>query len=113
MPNRKFTREQKAEWLQEMRAEIKPGDTITTVLRGVAKSGMSRHIDVYRFYVKDGRVERHWLSPRVAAVCGFTYDDKKECLRVSGCGMDMGWHVVCQLSGRLFGDGSHLRQEWL
>jgi len=126
MATRKFTKELAAEWLQEMRAEIKPGDTIITVLRGVSASGMSRHIDVYRFYVKNGKVRRDWLSPRVAAVCGFTFDDKKECLRVSGCGMDMGYHVVYSLSRVLFTDGFTdssgwlsndggyaLRQEWL
>jgi hypothetical protein len=126
MATRKFTKELAAEWLQEMRAEIKPGDTITTVLRGVSASGMSRHIDVYRFYVKDGKVRRDWLSPRVAAVCGFTFDDSKDCLKVKGCGMDMGYHVVYSLSRVLFTDGFTdssgwlsndggyaLRQEWL
>ena len=109
----RFDKKTTAAWLDDLRADIRPGDTIITVLRGVARSGMSRHIDVYRFYVEDGRVCRQWLSPRVAAVCGFPYDDKKECLRVSGGGMDMGFHVVYEFSGRLFGDGRSLKQEWL
>jgi len=115
---RKFTKQQVAEWLEEMRRDIKPGDVIYTVLRGVAKSGMSRHIDVYRFEIRDGRIVKHWLSPRVAAICGYAFDEGKECLRVHGGGMDMGFDVVYNLSGRLFPDGFTdggyaLRQEWL
>jgi hypothetical protein len=108
----RFDKKTTAAWLDELRADIRPGDTIITVLRGVARSGMSRHIDVYRFYVEDGRVRRQWISRMVAAVCGFPYDEKQECLNVSG-GMDMGWHVVYELSGRLFGDEKSLKQEWL
>jgi len=103
--SRKFTKQQIEEWTAELRQDLKPGDVIHTLIRGVAASGMSRHIDVYRFVVEDGRIRKYWLSPRVAAICGFTFDEKKECIRISGCGMDMGHHIVYSLSRRLFPDG--------
>ncbi len=105
MATRKFTKQQIEEWTAELRQDLKPGDVIHTLIRGVAPSGMSRHIDVYRFVVEDGRVRKYWLSPRVAAICGYTFDEKKECIRISGCGMDMGHHIVYSLSRRLFPDG--------
>ena len=125
MATRKFSKEQVEKWTEELRGELKPGDTLHTVIRGVAASGMSRHIDVYQFTYEDGKIRKYWLSPRVAAICGFTFDEKKECLRIGGCGMDMGFHVVYSLSRRLFPDGftdSHgehkdggyaLNQEWI
>lgn len=105
MATRKFTKKQIEEWTAELRADLKPGDTLYTVIRGVAPSGMSRHIDVYRLACVDGKVEKWWYSPRVAAICGYTFDEKKECIRISGCGMDMGHHIVYSLSRRLFPDG--------
>jgi hypothetical protein len=105
MSTRKFTKQLTAEWLEEMRKDLKPGDTLHTVIRGVAPSGMSRHIDVYSFTIEDGRIVKRWLSPRIAAVCGFTFDEKKECLRVSGCGMDMCHHVVYTLGRKLWPEG--------
>ena len=102
---RKFSKELTAEWLEDLRKDIKPGDTLHAIIRKVAPSGMSRNIDIYRFYVEDGKIQKHWLSPRVAAICGFTFDDKAECLRVSGCGMDMAYHVVYSLGRALFPDG--------
>lgn len=105
MSTRKFSKALTAEWLEELRKDLKPGDTLHTIVRKVAPSGMSRHIDVYRFTVEDGRVVKHWLSPRIAAVCGFTFDEKMECLRVPGCGMDMCFHVVYTLGRVIFPDG--------
>lgn len=129
---RKFTKQQIEEWRDELRATLKPGDKIYTVLRGVAKSGMSRKIDVYRFTIRNGEIEKRWLSPRVAAICGYRFDEKNECLHVEGGGMDMGFEVVYNLGRALWpegfattkgrngdtsghdADGGYaLRQEWL
>lgn len=105
MATRKWSKQQTEEWLAEMRADLKPGDTLHTIVRKVAPSGMSRHIDVYRFRCVEGKVVKDWLSPRVAAVCGFTFDEKMECLRVNGCGMDMCFHVVYTLGRVLWPEG--------
>lgn len=39
MATRKFTKQLTAEWMEEMRKDLKPGDTLHTVIRGVAPSG--------------------------------------------------------------------------
>jgi len=93
------------------RYDLKPGDTVYTVLRHVSASGMQRAIDLY--IIRDNMPLRlTWL---VAVVLDMTYSRKREGLVVNGCGMDMGWHVVYELSYALFGtarDGQ-LRHEWI
>jgi hypothetical protein len=34
-------------------------------------------------------------------------------IRVGGCGMDMGFHLVYTLSRALFDDGYYVKHEWL
>lgn len=89
------------EAIERLRETLKPGDTVYTVLRHVSRSGMSRLIDLYK--MSDG--EPQWLSRLAARAAGFTFDEKKECIRVGGCGMDMGFHLVYSLSRTLFPNG--------
>lgn len=119
---RKFSKKQVAEWTEELRSSLKPGDILYTVLRSTSKSGMSRKIDVYRFAIHtDGTLFKQWLSPKVAAIAGYSYDDKAESIRVDGGGMDMGFDLVYNFSRALFpqgcdgnADGGYaLKQEWL
>lgn len=91
----------KQEAIETLREMLKPGDTVYTVLRHVARSGMSRQIDCY---VMEDNLPR-WISRTVATACGFTFDQKREAIRVGGCGMDMGFHLVYSLSSVLFPDG--------
>ncbi len=49
-------------------------------------------------------MNKQWLSYWIAKATGETYDNKRECLSVGGCGMDMGFHVVYNLSCALFRD---------
>lgn len=90
--------------IEEARAHLlrylKPGDTLYTVLRHVSSSGMSRRIDVYK--LNGG--EPDYLSGWVGAILGLRVHDKGG-LVVGGCGMDMGFHVVSNLSRALFPDG--------
>ena len=53
--------------------------------------------------IQDG--EPIWLSRLVSTAVGFTFNEKYEDLNVGGCGMDMGFEVVYQLSARLYPDG--------
>jgi len=92
-------------------AYLKPGDTIYTILRHVSRSGMSRSIGLVSF--RDRKFPMH---PNWAAACllGWSVDrNGRDGVRVDGCGMDMGFHLVYELSGALFGDGYALKQEWL
>jgi len=91
-------REEARERLLEM---LKPGETVYTVLRHVSASGMAR-----------------WISPIITGTDGpydLTYwaarlldervDQKHYGVKVVGCGMDMGFHLVYNLSSVLFPAG--------
>ena len=94
---------------EDLRRHLKPGVTVWTVLRHVSASRMSRLLDLY---VIDGDqpIRLTWSA---AKVLDLSYCRKKEALRVVGCGMDMGFHVVNCLSRRVLDDGYALKQRWL
>jgi hypothetical protein len=93
--------QEREEARQRLRADyLKPGDFVHTVLRHVSASGMSRRIDLYK--LENG--EPHWLSGLASKALGIR-QGKDGALVVGGCGMDMGFHVVYELSARLFPDG--------
>lgn len=94
----------RAESIETLRELLSPGDTVTTVLRSVSRSGMSRSIDLYTFACENGQVSHRWLSYHVARVLG-GWDDRRECVKVSGAGMDMGFHLVHSLGYALWPDG--------
>jgi hypothetical protein len=87
--------------IAELRETLKPGTTVYTVLRHVSRSGMSRDIDVYA--MEDNEPRR--ITWSVAQATGIRYDRKAEALKVGGCGMDMGFHVVYNLSRALYDRG--------
>ena len=92
---------ERASALEDLRKILHPGETVYTVLRRVSRSGMSRVIDCY---VINDNTPR-WLSYRVAKALGWAFSDKPEGIKIDGCGMDMGFHIVNSLSGALFPDG--------
>lgn len=119
-----MTKKEKAAIADELRAILPPGATAYTVLRHVSRSGTQRSIDVYALRCHNGEVEKYWLTPKVAALCGYSMD-KRDALTVRGCGMDMGADVVHNLSYALYGrvtdpatgetrDGGYsLKHQWL
>lgn len=94
-----------AEAILYLRKVLKPGNTVYTVLRRVSRSGMSRNIDLY-YMAKNEPV---WISSSVGHAIGSPQSrknwDNSQGLTVSGCGMDMGYHLVYSLSRVLFPDG--------
>ena len=91
--------------INTLRKIVKPGDTVYTALRSVAKSGMSRTLDVY--VIVDG--EPRWITGLVGKAIG-TPQSRKDWensngLRVHGCGMDAGFEVIYNLSYYLYPDG--------
>lgn len=101
---------------ESLRKTLQPGDTIYTVLRHVSKSGMSRRIDLYKMINGDPI----FLSGDVAHLLGDKLH-KDGGVVVNGCGMDMGFHLVHNLSIALFcdpgkytHDGAYaLKHRWL
>lgn len=92
---------EKDEAVQYLRKMLKPGDTVYTVLRHVSSSGMSRRMDL--FVIRKN--VPYWISGYVGRVLGLRRHPKHDGLTVSGCGMDMGFHVVYSLSQCLFPKG--------
>lgn len=99
---------------------IKRGETVYTVLRHVSRSGMFRVIDA--FLIRDNEpvnllaVLTEQQREKVLNV--FKRDKKRDGFRVSGCGMDMGFHLVYSISSRIFerkgrDSGNELRQRWI
>lgn len=99
--------------LREMFAEqAKP--TVYTILRHVSQSGMSRDISVKT--LEDGQLRD--ITYTVAEALGEKIKDRngQRVVRVNGCGMDMGFHLVYGLSSVLYPNedrgGYKLSQEW-
>ena len=107
----------KEEALDKCKDHFKEGDTVYTICDHVSKSGMTRHIRLVTLHDKRG--ERVWPSHpnwMVGEALGYGVKRSKmgnDCLVVSGCGMDMGYHIVDSISRKLFGEGYKLQHEWL
>lgn len=100
-PRRISAKEQaKQQALARLHELLQPGDTVYTICRHVSRSGMMRHIDV--MVLRDGDYMR--ISHLVAAACDYRTNDSGA-LKVTGCGMDMGFSVVYDLSYTMFPQG--------
>ena len=89
-----------ADAIASLKSMIRPGATVYTVIRSVAKSGMSRTMSV--FIVKDGELQN--ITWYVGKVLDYPVRDVDghRAIRVNGAGMDMGFHVVYSLSRVMF-----------
>lgn len=88
--------------------------TIYTILRRVSASGMSRDISLK--VIKGGEIYDITYSAGVLLDMKLTKSSYNS-LRVNGCGMDMGFHLVYNLASVLFSGqeraGYKIRHEWL
>lgn len=97
----KQTRAQKEEQdrtKRELAKMLPPGSVVWCVLRHVSSSGMSRDIDLYT--IKHN--EPCYLSGYACAAMGWARA-KSGAIKVGGCGMDMGFHIVQNLSYAIHG----------
>ena len=98
------------------------GSTVYTILRHVSSSGMTRVISLVTID-KDGVVLHPNYSAAKFLKMRLTTKHGSDGIVVTGCGMDMGFHLVHNLSSALYGknaDGSYnkegaysLKQVWL
>ena len=92
---------QKEQAKKHLRKLLKPGQTVYTILRHCSSSGMSRSISLV-IPTKDGiKSLDYWI----AQARGESTDQKNEGIKVSGCGMDMGFHLVYNLGRMLYPQG--------
>jgi hypothetical protein len=83
----------------ELREMFPPGTTVPTILRHVSQSGMSRAISVI------DPADAQDVSYLVARALGEKVDQRWGGIKVTGCGMDMGFHLVYALSSVLYRAG--------
>ena len=88
---------------EKLQSLLKPGMTIHTVSRHTSRSGMQRSISMFAFLPGDNAPTEldYWVS----RVLGESIDQKHGGVRIGGCGMDMGFHLVYALARRLYPDG--------
>ena len=89
--------------------------TAYTILKSVSASGMSRTMKVVTSH--EGQViDLTWYVAKIG-IGTLTEKNGQRVLRVGGCGMDMGFHIVYSLSCALYGsanDGGYtLSHLWL
>lgn len=85
-----------------LRAMINPGDTVYTVLRHVSTSGMTRIIGMFAMIDNQPRE----ITYQVAKATGDTITNKSHYgIKATGCGMDMGFHLVYNLGRVLWPEG--------
>ncbi len=92
----KLAEQQEAQ--EQLREEFPPGSTASTILRHVSRSGMSRSISVVNAKIEDVT----WM---VARALGERIDPKNGGIKVVGCGMDMGFHLVYGMSRTIYPNG--------
>lgn len=99
LPNKKGAEAFRAYHIARLRETIKPGDKIYCLLRHVSRSGMVRDIAV-KHAGPDGLSD---ITFSTAAALAWPMQNNG--VRVNGCGMDMGFHLVYTLSRVLFPKG--------
>jgi len=111
----KATKDEIIQWKAELWAILSnmKEPVLYTDLKHVSRSGMRRVIQVIA--IKDN--QPYYLGYRIAAILNWPYDEDKEGVKVDGCGMDMGFHLIYTLSSVLYPDeergGYHIKQRWL
>lgn len=103
------TKLDQAEAVERLRGMLKPGETVWCVLRHPSSGGDSWWLDFYTF-PGDYKL---WFSSLFAKAGVGSFDERRECLKVRGGGMDMCAATVMDVSKLLFGDAYALRYGWV
>lgn len=97
-----MTTNRKTAACNDLRAMLKPGETVYTIVRHVSASGMMRVIDLYVF--RDNEPRR--ITWAACEATGATYNRKHDGMRMDGCGMDMCFAAVYNLGQALWPQGT-------
>jgi len=115
MTKKQIKEKEEQEMKEQLKKIIPKGSKVYTCLRSVSQSGMTRNISLIVF--KKDKETEYTLHPNYTAskLLGWKLTSKfgHDAIRVSGCGMDMGFHLVYTLGQILYGDGYKLKQEWI
>lgn len=102
MSRQSLAQQEKDQELEYLHEYLKPGDTAYTILRHVSRSGMQRSISVLVMTENGKPYDVSLLLVRVGLG---RFDHHHDGVKVDGCGMDMGFHLVYNLSYTMFPNG--------
>lgn len=99
------------EALTRLREWLPEGSTVWTILRRTSRSGMFRRISPLAFV--NGEPRHMDYNAALALKINAAKIHGGDGVPVSGCGMDMGFHLVESLSYALYGKGNAFYHRWL
>lgn len=110
----KYTKEEQAESKELLLKAFEVNNTkrLYVIQHSVSTSGMTRKLSVLmpvKSQIYDGEMEVWDITKHVACILGWRLD-KDDFLIVAGCGMNMHFHTIYELSSVLYGkneDGSY------
>lgn len=95
-------RQQRDQAIERLRETFPRGATVNVIIKHVTGSGMQRSMTVLSVD-EDGVIHNDsWL---VARALEWRFDDRRDAVKVNGCGMDMVFHLAYVLAQVLYGDG--------
>ena len=97
MTKKQLAEQERKEAVRYLRKLCRPGTIVFTSLLHVSRSGMYRRISLH--LIRNNQPLE--ITSRVATVLGLKVKDEGG-VGVSGCGMDMGFHLVYELSHALY-----------
>ncbi len=111
MSKKKEKQRKEHEAREQLLKRLKEGMTLYTNLRHVSQSGMTRYISPVAIIDNEPINLSYWVND----LFGYRQAEKfgTQCVKVGGCGMDMGFHLIYSLSSILFHDGYALQHRWL
>ena len=97
--------------IKSLKKAFPKGSTAYTKLIHCSKSGMTRIISVMSIKKNQPYYHNHSVSE----ILSFKKAEKfgEYGLKIGGCGMDMGFHLIYTLSCKLYGDGYAIKQRWI
>ena len=99
----------KKDAIKFLKTKIKKGDTLYTQIRHVSQSGMMRHISVRQ---TKKNYPLNW-DYQVSIALDWKLSKDNQGIKIGGCGMDMGFHLIYTLSQTLFNNGYAIKHSWL
>ena len=107
---KKLYKEREIELKNHLIKLLPKGETVYGITRSVSASGMSRKIDFYAFENN----KPMFLTGYFAELLGYTLPQRGfGGIKVSGCGMDMIFHIVSQVGYKLYDDENVLKSSQL
>ena len=103
---------------KELSLLLKKGDRIYYNVNYVLEDGTARYIDFYKFEAdKTHHTIKYYLTYQFAQLLqervNINETEPPRGLYIDGCGMDMGFHVISNISLILFNDAYALKYEQL